>query len=1386
MAGDIERVSRVERRVQELGNEFVRRRLPDIDDDSINVAWLDVTALTPSTAMPNQDVVTHPVLLVAGWLFQALINFVSGCFTSPYENHNKQLIFLCHSLKNQGHITFEEYVKLNKALIGEGGSRQAFKEELIKLLGPFKESGFLNRRGSIQVYNMLQSNRLHEGLQYLNTVSCLNIINANQREACQILTPEEALTLGTRLERALDRSEFDKDAAESLHSLLSRIQILKWSETLELTVEQQNELSSTLRAHDSARFKEVMAELLQVRGSALPGLMQEYYRDLEKSLNFQQHEDVFIHFAHGLVTERVVQDWNMRFTQLKEEIEAASAEELTSLIPQLRRLYTIFGHMLVAEEQYFNSVTAFNHVYGDIKLKWEEINDFISEQLEAPSTHLTCGCSHHEVRGEHDGEHHVHAWPQTATTVVSASRVDTPRDHIHPKKIKVFLGTCRYGTGHKTAIEAIRDYLGKKDFHVHVVDTSRDVLITEDFAYNFIGKDYSQERIFNTALAGEHFGMLDVLQGGASIDVFEGPSEVQKRLLGERMLRERPDIIVADEPINNELYRSVAEALGIPFLYVPTDLDCETRLVESIPEGYEHFKMIMPVDDADVRATVRGKVPESAMVPLGYPVRPQFIDAPDPAVLQAQKDAYGMKADDRLVMVMGGGAGAKSPYFEETIRGMVAGSVPKTHIVAVCGYNTSLKEEYERMKEKYPSVADRIHVEGFCAGDKMALLMHATDVILTKPGGATVAEGLQTKTKMLFKLNSSFAWERTNLEWVKARGMGNEITDDKPFIETLVSELDRPLPEHADSLTPSESQATSYRELIEEMVDAARRDEAMREKQHAWRRDISIPVLPELAHRSDKLPAAMIEMRDMLTHVIPNIRITDATTRAIAEGAHVRISEAGVLEETPAFNRKETEAVLKHFHHIVKEWNALDEQVVSPDRASIRGIARNVLRNLTTQINFSRKSDPLVQVATELDMHLVAAEMRSQEITKERFRASVGYESDRAALVAAAQERYTTPTAKEIISSWVFEKTATGREKDTDSFVSNAFDAVFCTLARPQSVLDAKEMKLHRTASAYDHTLTYRPNGDVEILVNGSKMAMEALRHRYEFYQGRIIDKATSAEHIYSDNLGIIPGSRDLWEGRIPIFKKKADRKTKDYRMEIVTDRNHAWLRMKDPEGNIYSIGKHWDKDVDERTFSTIPGSLEASDIHEFIGKESEQKRTVIPLTKAKYKEVMAFIVEEQEQLIHQQRGFNMVGDNCASFVAQVAKIAGVQVADEPSLIHVYGEPLPLLKTIYNSSIFVKALLAPPLYLLSVFRNLIMFIGGGMRSADGEAHGRLDNRIFTNFFEIFNPYKGMYKHTSMIREWQDNSPKKLRNRAAEVEQAPREPARRTRHRSPTL
>ena len=168
------------------------------------------------------------------------------------------------------------------------------------------------------------------------------------------------------------------------------------------------------------------------------------------------------------------------------------------------------------------------------------------------------------------------------------------------------------------------------------------------------------------------------------------------------------------------------------------------------------------VPNEDIMAdAVRLGVPPERVRPLGIPIDPVYGTSVDRIAVRAR---LGLDPEKALVLVVGGGSGIG--LLKEISRIFMEGG-GDIQVIVITGRNSALKQRLR--KEKQRLNARHVIVLGYVR--RMNELMGVADLIITKPGGLTIAESM-AKGVPVIALSPLPGQEERNLTYLADRGLG--------------------------------------------------------------------------------------------------------------------------------------------------------------------------------------------------------------------------------------------------------------------------------------------------------------------------------------------------------------------------------------------------------------------------------------------------------------------------------------------------------------------------------------------------------------------------------------------------------------------------------------
>jgi processive 1,2-diacylglycerol beta-glucosyltransferase len=290
----------------------------------------------------------------------------------------------------------------------------------------------------------------------------------------------------------------------------------------------------------------------------------------------------------------------------------------------------------------------------------------------------------------------------------------------------ILILTASAGAGHLIAARAIEHALRAQapDVSIEVLDvlTISNLLFRKLYAGGYLGL----VRHLPTAM-GWLYDAMDRPGGRGQDAARVWLQNLNKLPIVRYVLQRRPGLIVNTHYLPAEIVAQMRRAgqLACPQVTITTDYETHRIWAQEPAERY-----YTATQDGKVYLTTWGVAPERVLV-TGIPVRPGFDQTLDPGEARRR---CGLDPTRRVVLLLCGGFGVGpiAALLRELV--FMPGVV---QVVVIAGRNETLRSRLEQQAAGAPCP---VRVVGFT--EQMHEWMRAADVVVTKPGGLTVAESL--------------------------------------------------------------------------------------------------------------------------------------------------------------------------------------------------------------------------------------------------------------------------------------------------------------------------------------------------------------------------------------------------------------------------------------------------------------------------------------------------------------------------------------------------------------------------------------------------------------------------------------------------------------------
>lgn len=231
---------------------------------------------------------------------------------------------------------------------------------------------------------------------------------------------------------------------------------------------------------------------------------------------------------------------------------------------------------------------------------------------------------------------------------------------------------------------------------------------------------------------------------------------------GAYLLEIKPKLIISTFPLGSGFVSRAKDKFDvqIPLITAITDVVDSWEWIHNNTDLY-----FVPCKVVENRLVEKGIDREKIRV-TGIPVRQDFL---------VKESHTSEMRDQRQILIMGGAmkkitlTKSMLTHFEK---------LENTKIVVVTGNDTEL---YKKLNRYGPY--KNIEVVGF--SNEIASIMEASDLVVTKPGGATLFEAINKGVPVALK-RSKVGQEEENLKFVEDHGLG-VLIEDEDDLETIIA-----------------------------------------------------------------------------------------------------------------------------------------------------------------------------------------------------------------------------------------------------------------------------------------------------------------------------------------------------------------------------------------------------------------------------------------------------------------------------------------------------------------------------------------------------------------------------------------------------------------------
>lgn len=332
--------------------------------------------------------------------------------------------------------------------------------------------------------------------------------------------------------------------------------------------------------------------------------------------------------------------------------------------------------------------------------------------------------------------------------------------------MKILILSCNTGEGHNSCAKALQIAMQRRGITCEIQDTL--ALVSEGLSQR-VGDAY----LFSTR--GSLFEFVYKFGGfvSSNMDTWQslvyGANRLYAKKLYDYIKTNHFDVVVCVHLFPAEAITALKRNmhLYIPSYFIMTDYTCIPFLQETDLNYY-----IIPHEHL-IEEFVEKGLPREKIVPIGIPVDEKKFSTrlPKPKartqIIQSISNSN-LRSEGHWYLVMSGSMGFGN--VEQLIAQLLQDIRPEDSIICVCGRNESLLHSLQ----KQFSEQRQLSLLGFT--NQVSILMDASDVVFTKPGGITSTEAI-VKSIPLIHTHPIPGLENHNAHFFHLHGMSYFTTD---------------------------------------------------------------------------------------------------------------------------------------------------------------------------------------------------------------------------------------------------------------------------------------------------------------------------------------------------------------------------------------------------------------------------------------------------------------------------------------------------------------------------------------------------------------------------------------------------------------------------------
>ncbi|MCB9493472.1 MAG: CDP-glycerol glycerophosphotransferase family protein [Epsilonproteobacteria bacterium] len=336
-------------------------------------------------------------------------------------------------------------------------------------------------------------------------------------------------------------------------------------------------------------------------------------------------------------------------------------------------------------------------------------------------------------------------------------------------KKKLLIFTSKGGNGHMNGTAALKEMLGDQ-YDIQVVNPFETIFRSLDIVRKLSFGKSDWESLYNKLYQKGMTNVNNFMCKKFGPWLERSNREEFERRLHILLEQEKPDLVISIIPLINLAAGNATNKLSIPFIVVTQDGNLKLWSLGLENLKHENYAITIGMNTPTTREYLEKQgISHNNIHTIGFPLRQPFFQNKHKKVKEIRQE-WNIPQDKFTVMMMMGGPGGRQliKFTEEILRNNL-----DVHLLICCGRNEKIKNNLESLLSKKQDITFTL----VPFTNKVADLMAASDLLLTKPGPNTIAEAVQSYLPIVVDASmTTLFWERANIKYVTENNYGETLT----------------------------------------------------------------------------------------------------------------------------------------------------------------------------------------------------------------------------------------------------------------------------------------------------------------------------------------------------------------------------------------------------------------------------------------------------------------------------------------------------------------------------------------------------------------------------------------------------------------------------------